>query len=87
MENRGPSEDDGGFDRLSSEDLAALVVDALLDAGILRMSDVPRAIRIAAEEIDVRKTLGDYQVWCSDRIVMRPSYAKTRRASATRRSS
>jgi hypothetical protein len=47
-------------EKLSTADLAALVVDALLRAGILKADDVKRAIAIATEEIDVRKTLGDY---------------------------
>jgi hypothetical protein len=46
--------------RLSSEDLAALIVDALLRAGILRKEDVDRAIEVATEEIDVRKAMRDY---------------------------
>lgn len=47
-------------EKLSTEELAAIVVDALLRAGIMRAADVNRAIAIAVEEIDVRKTLGDY---------------------------
>jgi hypothetical protein len=47
-------------DRLPSDDLAALIVDALLRAGIVNAGDVARAVRIASEEIKVRKTLGDY---------------------------
>lgn len=46
--------------RLSSESLAALVIDALIDAGIVKREDAERAIRIATEEIDVRKAMGDY---------------------------
>jgi hypothetical protein len=46
--------------QLSSEDLAALVVDALLRANLLSQDHVERAVRIAAEEIEVRKVLGDY---------------------------
>ncbi|UNU22906.1 hypothetical protein [Microcoleus vaginatus] len=45
---------------LSSEPLAALSVDALIDAGIIDKQRVPEAIEIAAEEIEVRKTLGGY---------------------------
>jgi len=47
-------------DRLSSEDLAALIVDALLQAKIVKQEDVQRAVEIATEEIEVRKALGDY---------------------------
>jgi hypothetical protein len=54
------STDDGQSERMSSEDLAALVVDALLRADIVKQADVKRAIAIATEEIEVRKTLGDY---------------------------
>ena len=46
--------------RLRSESLAALVVDALVDASIVKQEDVERAIEIATEEIEVRKALGDY---------------------------
>lgn len=46
--------------RISTHHLAALVVDALIDAGIVKKDDMERAIRIAAEEIEVRKALGDY---------------------------
>ncbi|MEG4119895.1 hypothetical protein QUA43_20810 [Microcoleus sp. N9_B4] len=45
---------------LTSEQLAALIVDALIDAGIIDKQRVPEAIEIAAEEIEVRKALGDY---------------------------
>lgn len=47
-------------ERLSSEDLAALVIDALIHAGIVKEEDVERAMKIAMEEINVRKILGDY---------------------------
>ncbi len=49
-----------GNEKLSSEDLAALVVDALLRAGVVSVVDVPRAIAIAREEIEARKAVGDY---------------------------
>ncbi|MEG3869134.1 MULTISPECIES: hypothetical protein [unclassified Microcoleus] len=45
---------------LTSEQLAALIVDALIDAGIIDKQRVPEAIEIAAEEIEVRKALCDY---------------------------
>ena len=47
-------------DRLKSDDLAALIIDALLRAGLLQEDDVARAITIATEELEVRKALGDY---------------------------
>ena len=46
--------------RLSSEGLAALIVDALLDAGIVKQADLQRSILIATEEIEARKAVGDY---------------------------
>jgi len=46
--------------RLTSEELAELVVDALLHGGVVREEDMPRAVAIAAEEIEARKIVGDY---------------------------
>jgi hypothetical protein len=54
-----PSEGDLA-DRLSSQELAALVVDALLRADIVRQEDVERALMIVVEELDARKAVGDY---------------------------
>lgn len=45
---------------ISSEELAVLIIDALLCASIVKQDDVARAIKIATEEIEVRKALGDY---------------------------
>ena len=45
---------------LSSDDLAALLVDALLRARIIEAQDVERAVKIVVEELEVRKSLGDY---------------------------
>jgi hypothetical protein len=42
--------------------LAGLVVDALINVGLMATQHAERAIAIAAEEISVRKALGDY--WC-----------------------
>ena len=50
-----PERDSGG--------LAALIVDALIDAGVIATPDFDRALAVATEEIVVRKALGDY--WCS----------------------
>ena len=50
-------EDDG---TLTSKSLAELIVDALLDAEILREDHFKRAVAIAEEEINVRKIAGDY---------------------------
>lgn len=55
-----PHSCEGTGERLTSSELAALIVDALLRPGILDENDVRRAIAIASEEIDVRKALGDY---------------------------
>ena len=40
---------------LPSEQLAALIIDALIDAEILEKQHLQRAIKIAAEEIEARK--------------------------------
>jgi hypothetical protein len=45
---------------MPSEDLAAIIVDALLRASIVDELNVGRAIQIVIEEIDARKALGDY---------------------------
>ncbi len=50
----------GAGERLTSNELAALIIDALLRPGIVEAEDVDRAIEIATEEINVRKALGDY---------------------------
>jgi hypothetical protein len=49
-----------GGDKLTSEELAALIVDALIDAGLVLKDQAERAIEIAKVEIDVRKAMGDY---------------------------
>jgi len=49
-----------GGNHLTSEQLAALIVDALADAGLVDKSQIGDAIAIAAQEIDVRKVMGDY---------------------------
>ena len=43
-----------------SEDVAALAVDALLDAGLVRKEDFGLAVKVVTEEILVRLQLGDY---------------------------
>jgi hypothetical protein len=47
-------------EKLSSESLAALIVDALIDAKIVQREQAERAIQIATEEINARKAAGDY---------------------------
>ncbi|HJW75515.1 MAG TPA: hypothetical protein VJ787_07565 [Thermoleophilia bacterium] len=44
----------------TSKDLAALIVDALLRASIIRSQDIERALEVVVEELEVRKSLGDY---------------------------
>jgi hypothetical protein len=46
--------------KLTSESLAALIVDALFHAGLVAKENTEKAIDIAAEEIEVRKSAGDY---------------------------
>lgn len=46
--------------RISSEDLAAIIIDAFLDVKILRKEDVKKALEIAIDKIEGRKELGDY---------------------------
>ena len=45
---------------LSSEALAGLIVDALVDGKCVKLEDFDKAVEIAAEEITCRKALGDY---------------------------
>ena len=49
-----------GGERLRSEELAVLIVDALVDAGLVERERVAEAVAVAAEEIEVRKEMGDY---------------------------
>jgi hypothetical protein len=42
-----------------SDRMAALAVDALLTAKVVRKEDLERAIEIVSEEISVRLSLGD----------------------------
>jgi hypothetical protein len=46
--------------RITSEEMAAVIADALIDAGLIRRDDLESAIAIITEEIDARKALGDY---------------------------
>ena len=46
--------------QISSGDLAAIIVDALIDAGIVQKKDVRRALEISTDKIDGRKEIGDY---------------------------
>lgn len=60
MVNDDPTPNEDSLSKLTSEQLAGLIVDALLQAGIVGDSHVRRAIEIAAEEIEARKAVGDY---------------------------
>jgi hypothetical protein len=60
IDNKKDEESEDGEQRISSYNLAALIVDALLDAKIVKKEDVARALEIATEEIEVRTALGDY---------------------------
>lgn len=60
MENdRDFAEDSLAF-KISSEGLAAIIVDELVCAGIVAQSDAGKAIAITTEKIQGRKELGDY---------------------------
>ena len=45
---------------LTSDGLASLIVDALVDAGLLDRARFEEAVAVATTEIDVRKAMGDY---------------------------
>jgi hypothetical protein len=47
-------------EKLTSESLAALIIDALVDANIIKKEDVQNAVEIIQEEIEARKAAGDY---------------------------
>ena len=54
------SPDERNKRKISSEGLAALIIDALCDAKIIADADVSMAIEIAEEEINARKAMNDY---------------------------
>lgn len=45
---------------LTSESLAMLLADALLEAGLIKSDLINRVVEILVEEIDARKAAGDY---------------------------
>lgn len=47
-------------EKLQSIELAELIVDALLRAGLVAEESISKAVTIAAEEIESRKVVGDY---------------------------
>jgi hypothetical protein len=46
--------------KLTSEFLAALIVDALFQANVVKKEDLEKGIAITTEEINARKAAGDY---------------------------
>jgi hypothetical protein len=46
--------------KLTSKELADLIVDALIDAGFVQPESRREATDVVIEEIDARKGLGDY---------------------------
>lgn len=46
--------------KLTSEELATLIIDALVGAGIVKEADAEQAIVLTAREIELRKVIGDY---------------------------
>ena len=46
--------------KLTSEDLAVLIVDGLMEAKLIDEGDFDEAVKVATLEIDIRKTAGDY---------------------------
>ena len=46
--------------KISSESLAALIIDALIDANIVSKDKLELAIEVATEEINSRKAMQDY---------------------------
>jgi hypothetical protein len=46
--------------KLSSNDLAVLIVDALIDENIISKEDLDKSIEIVIKEIEAREALGDY---------------------------
>ena len=49
-----------GNRKLTSEDLAALIVDGLVDAKLIDEEKFDEAVKVATLEIEIRKAAGDY---------------------------
>jgi hypothetical protein len=60
MRHKNEKNPSGGAEKLSSDDLGGLVVDALRIGGLIKNADVKRAIAIVTEKLDARKGMGDY---------------------------
>ena len=54
------NEDKSSKRQLSSEQLAVLILDALVDGGIVDKDDFEKGVAIATEEINARKAMQDY---------------------------
>ena len=46
--------------KLTSEDLAGLIIDELIINNLIDENNFDEAVKIATLEIDIRKTAGDY---------------------------
>ena len=47
-------------EKLTSETLAELIIDALVDAQFVEKAKFNEAVKVAAMKIDIRKAMGDY---------------------------
>ena len=59
----------------SSQRLAGFIVDELIDAGIIALNELDRAISVVAREIEINKAMADY--WCMD-CPLRPTEHRRR---------
>ena len=50
----------GNGQKLTSEELAALIADSLIQAGLIATEQLEGAIAVIALELDARKGVGDY---------------------------
>ncbi len=48
------------MDKLTSKELAELVIDGLVQEGIIKKEDYTKAVESMASEIELRKFAGDY---------------------------
>lgn len=58
MESDTPIREEDGT--LTSESLAVLIIDALVDTGLVAQGNFDEAVNIAKIEIDARKAMNDY---------------------------
>ncbi|MBE7497463.1 MAG: hypothetical protein HS117_21160 [Verrucomicrobiaceae bacterium] len=45
---------------ISTFDFAAIIVDGLVDAGVLDSIDIAKALSVVVEKMEARKLVGDY---------------------------